>query len=234
MAYTKKIWKDYPDTTTPITAEDLNNIEDGIETLDNVTKYITATAGSNGDFNIDLGITPYTGMIVYVSFPSATTDTSNARLSIDNGTNYYNIKSKSNYNILAISIENSYIPLVFDGTNFVNIQPIKKLLWLNPNPENSFAEQTITLAITYTNYDSITMLFDNFAPYKNYEYLNTYSREGHDIVQTFSYNEGTGLITRNRFIAGTLNTSMTIRDAYQNGVVDNTKCVPINIYGIID
>lgn len=34
MAYTKKIWKDYPDTTTPILAEDLNNIENGIETLD--------------------------------------------------------------------------------------------------------------------------------------------------------------------------------------------------------
>lgn len=34
MAYTKKIWKDYPDTTTPILASDMNNIEDGIETLD--------------------------------------------------------------------------------------------------------------------------------------------------------------------------------------------------------
>lgn len=202
--------------------------------LDNVTKYITAAAGSNGDFNIDLGITPYTGMIVYVSFPSATTGTSDARLSLNNGTNYYNIKSKSNYNILSISIENSYIPLVFDGTNFVNIQPIKKLLWLNPNPGNSFAEQTITLATAYTNYDSITILFDNFAPYKNYEYLNTYSREWHAIFQAFSYNEGAGLITRNRFIVGTPNTSMTIRDAYENGVVDNTKCVPINIYGIID
>lgn len=31
MAYTKKIWKDYPDTTTPITAEDLNNIENRLE-----------------------------------------------------------------------------------------------------------------------------------------------------------------------------------------------------------
>lgn len=30
MAYTKKTWKDYPDTSTPITANDLNNIENGI------------------------------------------------------------------------------------------------------------------------------------------------------------------------------------------------------------
>src|SRR5574344_1775354 len=36
MAYTKKIWKDYPDATTQIKAEDLNNIENGIETVDTV------------------------------------------------------------------------------------------------------------------------------------------------------------------------------------------------------
>lgn len=34
MAYTKKIWKDYPDATTPILASDMNNIEDGLEALD--------------------------------------------------------------------------------------------------------------------------------------------------------------------------------------------------------
>lgn len=30
MAYTKKIWKDYPNTTTPILASDMNDIEDGL------------------------------------------------------------------------------------------------------------------------------------------------------------------------------------------------------------
>ena len=35
MAYTyeKQLWKDYPDTTTPITADRLNHIEDGIKGL---------------------------------------------------------------------------------------------------------------------------------------------------------------------------------------------------------
>jgi hypothetical protein len=140
MAYTKKIWKDYPDATTQIKAEYLNNIENGIDDVDsrlvtaesdidtaeanitnlqNVTKYITATAGSNGDFNINLGVTPYTGMIVYVSFPSATTSTSNARLSINNGTNYYNIKSLTNENIKASVIQNVNYLFRFDGTNFI-------------------------------------------------------------------------------------------------------------------
>lgn len=30
MAYVKKIWKAYPDTTTPILASDMNNIENGL------------------------------------------------------------------------------------------------------------------------------------------------------------------------------------------------------------
>jgi hypothetical protein len=34
MAYVKKIWKDYPDTTTPILASDMSNIENGIEAVD--------------------------------------------------------------------------------------------------------------------------------------------------------------------------------------------------------
>lgn len=31
MAYSKQLWKDYPDTTTPITADRLNHMEEGIE-----------------------------------------------------------------------------------------------------------------------------------------------------------------------------------------------------------
>ena len=42
MAYVKKIWKDYPDTTTPILTEDLNNIENGIYDID--TRLTTAEA----------------------------------------------------------------------------------------------------------------------------------------------------------------------------------------------
>ena len=33
MEYTKTVWKDLPDTSTPITASRLNNIEDGVEYL---------------------------------------------------------------------------------------------------------------------------------------------------------------------------------------------------------
>lgn len=54
-------WKDYPDTTTPIEGDKLTHIEEGIyensvniKKVNNVTKYITATAGADGDFYIDI------------------------------------------------------------------------------------------------------------------------------------------------------------------------------------
>ena len=51
MAYTKTVWKDYPDTTTKMTAQKLNNIEDGIEANDIAIEAndIAITAISGGD-----------------------------------------------------------------------------------------------------------------------------------------------------------------------------------------
>lgn len=44
MAYTKQTWQDLPNTTTPITAEKLNHIEDGIYDVSN-TNATTSSAG---------------------------------------------------------------------------------------------------------------------------------------------------------------------------------------------
>ena len=74
--------------------------------------YITATAGSNGDFYINLGITPYTGMIINVSFPTATSATSNTRISINGGTNYYNTDT------IASEVQNKSISFRYNGTSF--------------------------------------------------------------------------------------------------------------------
>lgn len=47
MAYTRRHWVDYPDTTTPIDADALNNIEDGIEESHNIQLLaVTDTAPS--------------------------------------------------------------------------------------------------------------------------------------------------------------------------------------------
>lgn len=144
MAYTKKIWKDYPDTTTPITAEGLNNIEDGIENIENNVNniengieeldtrlndeemYVQATAGANGDFFVNLtNQTLVNGRIVKISFPTATVPSANARLSIDGGSNYYNIKLLRGFSTVPASlIESGYRVFRFDGTNFI---------WINTN-----------------------------------------------------------------------------------------------------
>ena len=58
MAYIKKIWKDYPDATTPILAEDLNNIENGIEAVDTALENI-----ENNVNNIEDGLETVTNNV---------------------------------------------------------------------------------------------------------------------------------------------------------------------------
>lgn len=49
MEYTKTVWKDLPDTSTPITADRLNNIENGVEYLfeHGVDSYSTSEVKTN-------------------------------------------------------------------------------------------------------------------------------------------------------------------------------------------
>ena len=47
MAYVRRHWVDYPDTTTPISADSLNNLEDGVEECHNIKLLdVTSTAPS--------------------------------------------------------------------------------------------------------------------------------------------------------------------------------------------
>jgi hypothetical protein len=46
MTYVKKIWKDYPDTITPILASDMNNIENGIENIENEIEAVDTVLNS--------------------------------------------------------------------------------------------------------------------------------------------------------------------------------------------
>ena len=93
-----------------------------------IEKYITATAGSNGDFYVDLDITCTIGTIVNISFPTATLSTGNARLSIDNGVTYKNIFS-NNAQLKSFEIQSQSFSLKYDGTNW-NIRNSKTIeLW---------------------------------------------------------------------------------------------------------
>lgn len=88
------------------------------------SKYHTATADTNGDFKVDFPSTFVlsSGDIVKISFPSATDNTKDARLSVDDGTTYINIYTSMN--IPADAIENQNISFVYDGTNFVPLDTV--------------------------------------------------------------------------------------------------------------
>lgn len=142
MAYTKTNWQNSPSTATPLNATNLNKIENGlfdqdarittnandIDKLENVVKYITATAGSDGDFYIDITNTLATDMIIYVNFPTATTLTANARFSIDNGVTYKNIFIRG-AQALAREVSNLKKQLIYDGTQFIiNENTVKSII----------------------------------------------------------------------------------------------------------
>lgn len=91
-------------------------------------RYIAVTAGSNGDFYVTLPRTLATNDLVYISFPAATNGASSARLSIDGGTTYKNIRmalpnGTVSYNVLASAVASSVKEFRYDGTYF---QPLKE------------------------------------------------------------------------------------------------------------
>src|SRR5690554_2054406 len=102
-------WKNLPDETTPRNAENLSRSE----------RYLQATAGANGDFyvNIDGADGLANGDTLKISFPTATNGTSNARLSIDGGSNYNFIAINENIE-KAESVENDKLELVYDAENW--------------------------------------------------------------------------------------------------------------------
>lgn len=103
----------------------INEVDGGITKLQNVTKYLTATATTNGDYKVNITNTLTTNDIYYIYFPSATTNTQNARLSIDDGTTYKNIKWFDTDNALGSDVELKYKVLRYDGTNFILLDNVR-------------------------------------------------------------------------------------------------------------
>jgi hypothetical protein len=77
MAYVKKIWKDYPDATTPILASDMSNIENGIEAVDTALETIENNVNNIEDGletvtnNVNNGWISLNGTFTYVSWYSS-------------------------------------------------------------------------------------------------------------------------------------------------------------------
>ena len=113
MAYTKQVWRDLETGGTPITAERLNHIEDGIEensqNWDSISHYST-TETPTGKTWID-------GKPIYRKVIKFGAMAGNYRYTIAHGISYDTIVS---FDAIARNSTNSYLPLARVGYNSDN------------------------------------------------------------------------------------------------------------------
>jgi len=153
-----------PDTTAeslglnpeadPTPADALQAIAQALTTIAGKIKYITATADINGDFYVTIPHSSGLAIndIVRISFPAATINTSNARLSIDGGTTYKNIFCDG-VQVKAVIPENTPLTLYYDGTEFnIEVKP-KKELWTGAWTSGAI---TVVGIDQYTKFDVYT------------------------------------------------------------------------------
>lgn len=93
---------------------DMNDIKTAVN---QVGSYNVPTAGSNADYSLTLKGTLSSGDVVNIYFPTPANVASNARLSVDGGSNYYNIQFSGD-NLIGDNVKGKYLSLVFNGTIF--------------------------------------------------------------------------------------------------------------------
>jgi hypothetical protein len=110
-------WLNSPSTVSIMSADNLSRAE----------RYLTATAGANGDYYLTIpnGASVTTNDLIHVRFPVATNAASDARISIDGGTTYVNVKTS--INIPASAIQNARFSFVYDSVSaaWIPIEPVR-------------------------------------------------------------------------------------------------------------
>lgn len=148
-----------PDTTLPHGSIDiagdiklagnLNGID--IIDLDNVTKFLSATAVTNGDYKVNISNTLTTNMFVYLYLPNATTSTQTARLSIDDGSTYKNIKLLRGANTLTANyIQNNFAILRYNGTDWIWVNTNLVAVYISSGGLNNLTASNLSSAIDGT------------------------------------------------------------------------------------
>lgn len=107
-----------------------------------------------------------------------------------------------------------------DATGYISADMLTRL-WVNPSPTASFAAQTITLSSDDYDLLMITWIYGTGSPY---EVSPTIGEKGQSL-----YLVNGGL---SRVVSYVSDTSLSVAQGYNVNTVDNTRCVPIAIYGI--
>lgn len=105
-------WLNEPSTVSKINADNLSRTE----------KFLVATAGANGDYYVTVpnGANVASGDVVKIKFPVATNSASDARLSLNGGSTYKNIRN--GINIPAYRIQYEVFTMYYDGTYFIPLE----------------------------------------------------------------------------------------------------------------
>lgn len=109
-----------------------------------------------------------------------------------------------------------------DGT--ISADMLTKL-WENPNPTQAFAGQNI--ALSSSDYD-LLLFISRFDTGGDTAVSTTIVQKGQNALISYCFNTSIW----NRTIAYNSNTLYVAADGYAGGVVSNTSCIPVVIYGI--
>lgn len=139
----KTFWKDYPNTDTPLDANNLNTLNEELLKIAEEDKYYQATATDNGDYKIDIDKTFSNGDVIKIMFPTATDNDKQARLSVDDGNTYYNVED-----IKAEHIENNNLELLFKNNEWLFISDI---ISLGSNANGKWTKYKDGTMICFTN-----------------------------------------------------------------------------------
>lgn len=147
---------------------DLNSIKNAVNQNGSFT---TLVAGSTaGHFNCTLEGTLGAGDIINVYFPTQTTNlTSNVELSVNGGTNYYEVTFSDLTNILVNELQGKYISLIFNGTEFIlDTQNTSITLYESTTGTTG----NVTLSDSSANYSSIEITFTKAGAYETQKVFN--------------------------------------------------------------
>lgn len=111
--------------------------------------------------------------------------------------------------------------------NYVN-NGLGKILWTNPNPTSSFAEQNITLSSS--DYDMYEVVFHG-----SQTGANTFNTgkipKGMNAFLQQTYSTSGAINVRSRTINYVNDTTFLVIGGLINGSTDNTQCIPVYVIG---
>jgi hypothetical protein len=97
-----------------------NKINNGLEIN---SQFNLASISANADYslNLDTYYEVANQSKISIEFPSAIDTGDNARISLNNGTDYNNIKSEEGVQLLGSDVEGKFLTLTYDGTDWIRV-----------------------------------------------------------------------------------------------------------------